>query len=221
MKTALLFGASGLVGGNLLSILLGHRAYGQVIAVVRRELPLRHPQLIQLIGDIDTLPAQADALAAQDVFIALGTTRKNSPDRRDYYRIDHDYPLLAARLALEQGARSLSLVSAVGASVGSYASYLRIKGETERDIIALRAAQTHLFQPGMILGERQERRPLERGLNRVWPRLDPLLRGRAKKYRAITAADIAAAMVAAAQLSTDEVMIYTWQEMRSLALAAH
>ncbi|WP_308824538.1 hypothetical protein [Sodalis praecaptivus] len=109
----------------------------------------------------------------------------------------------------------------MGASVGSYASYLRIKGETERDIIALRAAQTHLFQPGMILGERPERRPLERGLNRVWPRLDPLLRGRAKKYRAITAADIAAAMVAAAQLSTDEVMIYTWQEMRSLALAAH
>lgn len=81
MKTALLFGASGLVGGNLLSILLGHRAYGQVIAVVRRELPLRHPQLTQLIGDIDTLPAQADALAAEDVFIALGTTRKNSPDR--------------------------------------------------------------------------------------------------------------------------------------------
>ncbi|WP_200867867.1 hypothetical protein [Candidatus Sodalis pierantonius] len=73
----------------------------------------------------------------------------------------------------------------------------------------------------MILGERQERRPLERGLNRVWPRLDPVLRGRAKKYRAITAADIAAAMVAAVQLSTDEVMIYTWQEMRSLALATH
>lgn len=142
MKTALLFGASGLVGGNLLSTLLGHRAYGQVIAVVRRKLPLRHPQLTQLSGDIDTLPAQTDAQVAEDVFIALGTTRKNSPDRRDYYRIEHDYPLLAALLALEQGARSLSLVSAVGASVGSYAFYLRIKGETERDIVAQRAARS-------------------------------------------------------------------------------
>lgn len=216
MKTALLFGASGLVGGHLLSTLLRHSAYRQVIAVVRRELPLRHPQLKQLIGDIATLPAQAAALAAEDLFIALGTTRKNSPDPQDYYRIDHDYPLLAARLALEHGARSISLVSSMGASVSAYASYLRMKGETERDIIALHAARTHIFRPGMILGERREHRPFEKGLNLVWRRLNPVLRCRAEKYRAIAAADIAVAMVTAAQRPSGEVNIYTWAEMQAL-----
>ncbi|MGL9773715.1 MAG: hypothetical protein ACR5LG_06750 [Sodalis sp. (in: enterobacteria)] len=214
MKTALLFGASGLVGGHLLSTLLRHSAYQQVIAVVRRELPLRHPQL-KLIGDsanphrrprrrrrICLSPSAPRAKTAQ----TRGTTTVSITTIRCWRR--------GGRLSM---ARAQSCwCHRRGPASARTRPNLRVKGEVERDIIALHAARTHVFRPGMILGEKREHRPLEKGLNRVWPRLNFVLRGRAQKHRAITAADIAVAMVAAAQLPTGEVNIYTCSEMQAL-----
>jgi len=114
MKKALLFGATGFVGSYLLDALLNSPDYDQVTIVVRKDPGITHLKLQTLIGNLDTLPSLKEKLVADDVFIALGTTKKNTPDPKEYYRIDHDYPVTAARIAKENGATSVFVVSAVG-----------------------------------------------------------------------------------------------------------
>ncbi len=147
MKKAIVFGASGFVGSYLLRELLDSPDYEEVIAVVRRELPLSHPKLKTWIGDYSSLSATQEKLVCDEIFIALGSTMKRTPDKREYYRVDHDYPVLAARLAKEGGARAVFLVSSIGANAASKAFYTRTKGETERDILALNFEHTRIFRP--------------------------------------------------------------------------
>ena len=216
MKKAIIFGASGFVGSHLLRELLSSSDYAQVTAVVRRELGISDPKLKTLIGDFVSLRSLENELSADEVFIALGTTRKSSPDKRTYYEVDHDYPVLAARIAKERGAKSVFLVTAVGADPNSRFSYVRTKGETERDILALEFEHTHIFRPSMIMGARQEKRTLERELIRLWSVINPLLVGGADKYRGISGENIAKAMVVAARRQTQKVAIYEWREMNGL-----
>lgn len=222
MKTALLFGSSGFIGSHLLEKLLGDPEYTQVTVVVRKDLPFRHPKLKILIGNLNSLPALQDDLAADETFIALGTTKKHTPDPEEYYRVDHDYPVQAAKYAKEKGAQSIFLVSAVGADADSKVNYVRAKGETERDILALGFRHTHIFRPSMLLGQRKENRPLERVIIRLWPLVDPLLLGkRLSKYRGIDGKDVARALAQAAKSQSDKVRVYHWDEMRALLKGAH
>jgi uncharacterized protein YbjT (DUF2867 family) len=210
MKKAIIFGSSGFVGSHLLSELLSSSDYSQVTAVVRKKLSTSHPKLNSLIGDFSSLRALENELSADEIFIALGTTRKNSPDQKTYYQVDHDYPVLAAQIAKERGAKSVFLVTAVGADPHSRFSYVRTKGETERDIIALDFEHTHIFRPSMITGQRREKRLFEKQL------IDPLLVGKADKYRGIAGEDIAKAMKVSATHPSQKLTIYHWKEMNDL-----
>lgn len=199
MKKALVFGATGFTGSYLLKELLSDDQYSQVTVVVRNEPGMTHPRLRVLKGDYDALPSLEGALIADEVFIALGTTKKKNPDRRLYYQADHDYPVLAAKMARDHGAQSVFLVSAVGANEHSGIFYVRTKGETERDIIALGFPHTHIFRPSLIMGNRKEHRTLEKLSSKIWPLFQPLLAGRLSRYRGIHAQDIAKAMHRTAQ----------------------
>jgi len=216
MTTALLFGATGLIGAHLLRGLLASPDYTQVIAVTRRPLTLNHPKLTVLIGDADSLPALAPRLVADEVFIALGTTRAQTPDEAAYYRIDHDYPVEAARIARHNGARAVLLVTAVGAKAASGQFYLRTKGETERDVTALQFGATHIFRPSMLMGERAEHRPVERLFIALAHIVNPVLLGPADRFRGIDAADVAQAMIAAARSGATGLRIHHWREMMAL-----
>lgn len=216
MKTALLFGATGFIGSHLLQDLLNSPDYSRVIAAARKPLAVGHPKLTVLIGDLASLPALKPQLVADEVFIALGTTRKHTPDLAAYYKIDHDYPVVAAEIAKANGARSVFLVTAVGANAASSVFYVRTKGEVERDILALDFEHTHIFRPSMILGERDEDRPRERLIIAVWNVINPLLVGPASPYRGLTGNDIAHAIARAAQHQTEKVRIYQWKEMSTL-----
>lgn len=217
MKKALLFGATGFIGSQLLPMLLDSADYDRVTIVVRRDPDLAHAKLVTLVGDLDSLPALAERVEVDDVFIALGTTKAKVPDEAAYYRIDHDYPVLAAAVAQARGATGVFLVSAVGANTGSSVFYLRTKGETERDVLALGIARTHIFRPSQLLGQRKEKRPLERFIIAVWPVIDWLLVGGSHKYRGIAGADVARAMLCAAQDSVTGTRIYEWVDMKALA----
>lgn len=216
MKTAIVFGATGYIGSHLLRDLLDNPVYERVIAVARKPLALSHAKLTTLIGDLASLPALKPQLVADEVFIALGTTRKHTPDEAEYYKIDHDYPLRAAEIAKSNGAKSVFLVTAVGANAGSSVFYVRTKGEVERDILALNFDHTHIFRPSMILGERSENRPRERMFIAVWNVINPLLVGPVSQYRGLTGEEIAQAIANAAQRDTGKVRIYHWKEMAEL-----
>ena len=217
MKTALLFGASGFVGSCLLRELLRDPDYGRVIAVVRRDLDVKHDKLTVIAGDYDSLSACLEGVRADEAFIAIGTTKKKTPAWSDYYRCDHDYPVRAAALAKERGATSLFLVSAVGASVNSSVFYTRTKGETERDILALDFEHTHIFRPSIIMGDRPEHRPLERVMIQACRVLNPLLAGSFKKYRGMEAGDIARAMLLAGKRPAEKSAVYHWEDMSALS----
>src|SRR5437868_9910195 len=99
MKKAILFGASGFIGSFLLQELLNDKDYEKVTIVVRKPLNVSHPKLVILTGDFNSLPGLRDQLVADHIFIALGTTKANTPDEVKYYQVDHDYPVLAAKTA--------------------------------------------------------------------------------------------------------------------------
>ncbi|MEO7767375.1 MAG: NAD(P)H-binding protein [Ferruginibacter sp.] len=216
MKKAILFGANGFVGSNLLHQLLNNNDYEQVIIVVRKKPEISHPKLKTLIGDYHSLANSKENIIADEIFIALGTTLKKTPDKNEYYQVDHDYPVLAAKIAREKGARSVFVITAVGANSNSNIFYLRTKGETERDIIALNFEHSHIFRPSMILGDRKDNRPLEKILIKVWPVVNLALVGKLNKYRGINGEKIALAMIAAAKNQSEKVNVYHWKEMNDL-----
>ena len=217
MKSAIVFGGSGFVGSHLLSELLNSSEYEQITAIARKSLDSTHPKLRTVIGDYNSLAGVTSEIAADEVFIALGTTKKNSPTKAEYYQVDHEYPVLAARIAKERGAKSIFLVTAVNADPKSKFFYVRTKGETERDVIALDFEHTHIFRPSMIMGRRKERRSLlEQVLMKFWSALNPVLKGRGEKYKGIPGRDIARAMLEAAKNQTEKLKIYQWREMQEL-----
>lgn len=216
MKKAIIFGASGFVGGFLVDKLLASDYYNEVLVVVRKPILRQHPKLKIIIADFDTLNTHQKALIANDVFIALGTTKKKTPNEQQYYKIDHDYPVLAAKYCLQNGASNVLLVSAVGANSSSSIFYTRTKGDVERDIIALNYENTHIFRPSMIMGSRAENRPTEKMLLSFWGGLNFLFFGKMHKYRGINAEEIAIAMVNAANLKTEKLSFYHWDEIKSL-----
>ena len=217
MKKAIIFGASGFVGSQLLTELLNNSDYEKVIVVVRKDLNISHPKLLTLLGDYHTLLELKSKIVGDDIFIVLGTTQKHTPNKEEYYQIDHDYPLLAAKIAKGNGAKSLFLVTAIGANANSSFSYVKIKGEIERDCIALNFEHTHIFQPSMIMGTRKEKRPLEKMFIKLWSVINPLLLGSyLRKYKGIDGKDIAKAMNNSAKRQLEKVKVYQWKEMNDL-----
>jgi uncharacterized protein YbjT (DUF2867 family) len=210
--TAVLAGATGLVGGECLKRLLASRRYGRVVVVSRRPLESvgRHRKLEVLVTDFDRLDEVAAQLAGDHVFCALGTTIRKAGSQARFRVVDHDYPLRLALLTREQGARHFSLVSALGASRSSPFFYSRVKGELEDDLGRMGWPSLAVFRPSVIAGDRGESRPLERLGER-------LLRLAPATWRPVEAGDIATAMIATALGEPPGVTIV---ESRDIAAAA-
>lgn len=195
-KRALLAGASGLVGGYCLRRLLAHPAYDSVTVWTRQPLPIAHRKLRVELVDFDSLPVVSGP--CDEAFCCLGTTIRVAGSREAFRRVDHDYPLAMANHAKSAGANAFLMISALGADPGSRVFYSRVKGETERDVMAAGIARTIFLRPSILLGPRRENRPGER-LGIFFGRLvAPLLAGPWKKYRPVHADTVAAAMVYAA-----------------------
>jgi uncharacterized protein YbjT (DUF2867 family) len=170
----LLLGATGLVGRHVLDLALADPRVTAVTAPTRRPL-LPRAGLSAPTVDFDRLSQDPSIWTADAVICALGTTLKTAGSRERFHRVDHDYPVEIARLAKAQGARTFVLNSSKGADIKSLFFYSRVKGETERDIVALGFERTVLVRPGLIDGPRPEPRPLEQWAGRVLSVLKPVL----------------------------------------------
>jgi uncharacterized protein YbjT (DUF2867 family) len=195
-RTALLVGATGLVGAHCLDLLLDTPGYPRVVVLARRRPGRTHERLLTRVVDFDRLDV-VDLPAVDDVYCGLGPTIRQAGTREAYYRVDHDYPVAVAARALGAGATRLALVSSVGADPGARNYYLRMKGETERDVAALGYPCLELFRPSMLVGRRSRRRLRESAAMGVARAVAPLLGGRLRVYRPVDARRVAAAMVAA------------------------
>ncbi len=226
-RKALLAGATGLIGGHLLELLLAEPTYGEIIALVRRPWSPRrgadatqdadHERLSARVVDFDRLEEISDLPAVDDVFCCLGSTMKKAGSKAAFRKVDHDYVVATARLGLAAGARRFLLVSAVGASASSANFYSRVKGEAEDSVAALGYQACHVFQPSILIGERAESRPGERLGIAAAGVLNRLMAGPLRRYRGIRAETVAAAMVGAAASDAEGRQTYTYDAIQRLA----
>jgi uncharacterized protein YbjT (DUF2867 family) len=193
--SALVLGATGLVGGHLLDLLLDDPAYGRVVVLGRREADRRHPKLEQRTGDLGRMEEHAEAFRVSHVFCALGTTLRSAGSREAFRRVDRDYVVASARVAAAEGAERYLLVSSAGVSPRSPFFYSRVKAEAEDGVLAQALPSATILRPSQLLGERDERRPAEAAAQRVMRALAPLFRGPLRRYRAVPARTVARAML--------------------------
>ncbi len=198
-KTALLAGATGLVGSALLPLLLASERYAKVIVVGRRPVAVQHPKLVQVVTEFDHLENERLRLIADDVFCCLGTTIGQAGSREAFYRVDFLYVVQLAALTAANFAAQFLVVSALGADTESRFYYNRVKGEMEEAVRQTPFRAIHIFRPSLLLGERAAPRLGERLGAALLALVQPLLRGTWRKYRPVAATTVAQAMLRAAE----------------------
>ena len=216
-RTALVVGATGLIGGHVLRRLATDDRWDKVVVLVRRELsgPDAGAKKIDArVVDFEAL-GERDVPEVDDVFACLGTTIKVAGSQEKFRRVDHGYTVDVARLARGRGATRLALVSSVGASSSSSTFYLRVKGDTERDVSALEYGTVIIARPSILMGERREERFGERVGIAVSKVFSPLLLGGLRVYRPIEGRDVAHAIVDAVASGTRGRRILTYDELRA------
>ncbi len=201
-KTAIVAGATGLVGEQLIRQLMSDPAYVKVIAVVRKKLEVSHEKLKQEVIDFGKLPEVIANLYADHGFCCLGTTIKKAGSKDKQYLIDHDYVISFARGCHSAGISRFAVVSSIGANADSSNFYLRTKGEMEHDLQKIPFKTLCIFQPSLLIGDRKEFRAGEKGATFIMKALNPLMIGGLKKYRGVLAATVAQCMIR--QLISDD-----------------
>jgi len=194
-RTALLAGSTGLIGNQLLHLLLEDPGYDKVIALSRKPLELTHQKLQNVVLEGDQLK-QHNNLMAHDVFCCLGTTIRQAKTKEAFRKIDYDYPLELAKTVHANGAKQFLLVSALGSDKNSKIFYNRVKGEVESAIAAVGFNSFHIFKPSLLVGPRKEQRSGEDAAKVFYKIFGFLI---PKKYKGIESIKVARAMLAKAK----------------------
>jgi uncharacterized protein YbjT (DUF2867 family) len=215
-RTALIVGATGLVGQSCLEYLLQDKRYSMVTSLVRKKLPLKDPKLQQEVVNFDHLESSKALVKGDDVYCCLGTTINKAGSKENFRKVDHDYVLKTARLALENGAHKFMVVTSVGADPGSGIFYTKVKGEVEEDLKALGYPELHIFRPASLSGDRGEFRFGEKVSLGVLKVFDFAMVGGLKKYKPIEAKTVARAMLLVAEKPNPGVHIYESEEIKQI-----
>ncbi|WP_079505536.1 oxidoreductase [Mesobacillus jeotgali] len=215
-KTALIAGATGLIGKELLRILLDAKEYEKVTAIVRRSVEIEHPKLDERIVDFSQLKQSKKIFAADDVFCCLGTTIKKAKTKEAMWKIDVEYPVEIARLASSQGAEKFLLVSSMNADPDSSIFYPKMKGKLEEEIKQIPFEMTAIFRPSLLLGDRDEFRLGEKTAAAVVTKIPFLFKGPLKKFKAIEGKTVAKAMYKIAQTNNSGLTIYPSEQIHEI-----
>ncbi len=211
MKTAIIIGATGLVGSTLVKQICENPNYSKVVLLLRKPLNISHSKLIQEVIDFDNI--DASKILGDDLFCAMGTTLAKAGSKEAQYKIDCTYPYEIGKIAKANGVKQYILVSSVGANFDSSNFYLRTKGDLENKIQLLGFQNFVSVRPSMLLGDREESRLGEK-IGKVFSNLlSPLLFGSLRKYHGIEASDVAKAMQRLANQGLNGVKYVEYDEM--------
>ncbi len=199
MKTALLFGSSGLVGGHLLNQLIKNINYSKIKLFVRSVPKISDPKVEIIKTDFSNLQNHKEDIKGDDCFVCIGTTKKNSPDKDEYKRVELDIPKEIAKIAKSNLVNSFIFVSALYANPKSLGDYVRFKGLVEEELKELNFPKLGIMRPSFLIGNRKEKRASETIGIFVFKLLSPLLLGPLKKMKPIHSKIVARAMIAVIQ----------------------
>jgi uncharacterized protein YbjT (DUF2867 family) len=217
MPTAIVAGATGLIGRRLVSLLLESGDYDRVHVLVRRPTGVRDARMVEHTVDFNELSsARGDVGPVDHAFCALGTTIRSAGSREAFRRVDHDYVVAFAQLAKALGAKHFAVVSSLGADPGTRNFYLRVKGETERDLQSLDLPRLVILRPSLLTGERAEFRPGERISQLLLGMTSPLLVGKFGRIRPVSDQQVAAAMLRSVQGDGPAMQVIQSEDIRSV-----
>lgn len=192
-KTVVVIGATGLVGSALVQELTDDPQVAEIRILSRRALTYASDKIKVIQTDLSQ-PEPSAFDNATALYCGIGTTRKKTPDQKQYIAIDHGITIAAAKAAKSKGVSEVHLISAIGADVKSNIFYSRLKGEIERDLIALNFDRTLIYQPSILIGQRAEKRFGEKIAQVLSPAFNLFLIGKLQKYHSISAKELAVTM---------------------------
>ena len=199
MKTALLFGASGLVGSHVLNQLISNNNYSKIKLFVRSSINMSDPKIEIIQTDFNNLENHREDIKGDDCFFCIGTTKKNSPDKSEYKRVELEVPKQIAQIAKSNLVNSFVFISSGFADPKSSGDYLKFKGEVEEELKRLNFPKLGIMRPSFLLGDRKEKRIGEKIGIFVFKLLSPLFLGPLKKMKPIHSATVAKAMITITQ----------------------
>lgn len=194
-KTAIIIGASGLVGNEVLKLLLTDDHFDKVNIFVRKPLSINHPKLEQHAIDFDLIFKSTDLVKGDILFCCLGTTIKTAGSKEEFKKVDYAYPLAFAKIAKQNGVKKFLIISSIGANSTSSNFYLKVKGGIEKELEKLKYESLIIVRPSMLLGDRKEFRLGESIGKIVMKLISILFIGKFNKYKAIEASTVARAMI--------------------------
>jgi len=217
-QTALVIGATGLIGNFVVQELLNDDSFAKVRVLVRRKLNIKNKKLEQQLANFNDINDYAEKFGFGDViFCCIGTTQKQvKGDKTRYEKIDFDIPINAARMGVVNKFKKFLIVSSVGANESSSNFYLKLKGRTENALQQFSFQSISIFRPSILLGNRKEIRSGEKIMQSIMKNISFLFFGSYKKYRAIYASDVAKAMVKKSKLNDQGIFILDYTEMMEL-----
>ena len=195
MKTALVFGSSGLIGGHLLNELIQSDNYNKIKLFVRSDHGSNHLKTEIIKTDFNNLENHKEDIKGDDCFFCIGTTKKNSPDKNEYKRVELDMPKKIAQIAKSNLVNSFVFVSSGYADPKSSGDYLKFKGLVEEELKRLSFSKLGIMRPSFLMGDRKEKRVGEKVGIFIFKLLSPLFLGPLKKMKPIHSKKVAKAMV--------------------------
>jgi len=195
VKTALIFGSSGLVGGQLLNKLIQNNNYNKIKVFVRSDPQIKDVKLEIIKTDFNNLENHRDDIKGDDCFYCIGTTKQNSPDKNEYRRVELDVPKQVAQIAKSNLVNSFVFVSSGYADPNSSGDYLKFKGLVEEELKKLNFSKLGIMRPSFLIGNRKEKRVGEKIGIFLFKILSPLFLGPLKKMKPIHSEKVAKAMI--------------------------
>ena len=216
MKTALIFGSSGLIGSHLLNIILKSNNYSKIKLFVR-SMPKNNDSKVEVIQtDFTNLEKHKDSIVGDDCFFCIGTTRKDAPDKNEYRRIEYEIPVSVAKIAKSNSVNSFIYVSSLGANPKSSGSYLKNKGQVEGELKNLNFSRLAIIRPSLLIGNRKSFRLDEVIFTPVMNTLTLFAFGGLKKYKPIKIQNVVKAILYISKNVSDKI-VFESDELERIA----
>tara|TARA_B100000214_G_scaffold184438_1_gene132993 strand:- start:157 stop:810 length:654 start_codon:yes stop_codon:yes gene_type:complete len=206
VKTALIFGSSGLVGKNLLNQVINNSNYSKIKIFVRSSPDISDRKIEIIKTDFKDLEIIKNLITGDDCFFCIGTTKKNSPDKKEYRRIELDLPKQIAQISKSNNVKSFIFVSSGFADPKNSGDYLKFKGLVEEEIKSLNFEKIGILRPSFLLGKRKEKRLGEKIGISIFKFLSPLFVGPIKKMKPIHSEKVAKAMIQIANENIQQII---------------